>query len=380
MTATIAAFLLLAVVSGAHGADWEYVYTTPKSEAKSTLTTTLRGSERYVSMKQFCFAFGCRVIYRWADHKAVIENSAKKTSAIVSSIAKTALVDGHVISFEPSVISDLREGYLLPIVLAMQLAERLKLGEIEERETEKPRMARGRVEFKKLVIDPGHGGNDLGTGMGGIHEKDVAIIYAMKLRDELKREIPDLEVVLTRDGDRYISLPDRAKLANESGAHFFLSLHVNHAPNAAIEGVESYILNPEATDDEARKLALLENEEWLKGSGLSGARSGTTHEVVQKILIDVEQTKYIQDSALAASLIQSELVGLDTVYGLKSRGVKQAMFYVLSQVAMPSALLEMGFLSNTGDRSRLMNVAFRDEFVKSVVTALKKYREQLLKI
>jgi N-acetylmuramoyl-L-alanine amidase len=349
----------------------EYLFKKQDASEKSTLTTSVRDGQTYVSVKQFCFSLSCRVVYRWADHKAVIENPRTRTSAIVSSVAHLALVDGRVIEFEGKILSEIREGYLLPVSLAAMLAERLKLGRIEVREIEAPVVARHVTEFNRVVIDPGHGGNDLGTGLGSILEKDVALFYALKLRDELKREMPDLEIVLTRDGDRYVSLADRAKLANESGAHFFLSLHVNHAPNTKIEGVETYILNPEATDDDARKLALLENDEWLKSSGIKGGNN-----IVQKILVDVEQTKYIQESAFAASLIQSELLRLDGTHGLKSRGVKQAMFYVLSQVAMPSTLVEMGFLSNTGDRGRLMNIDFRDQFVSSVVNALKKYREQ----
>ncbi|MBI3558719.1 MAG: N-acetylmuramoyl-L-alanine amidase, partial [Deltaproteobacteria bacterium] len=114
------------------------------------------------------------------------------------------------------------------------------------------------------------------------------------------------------------------------------------------------------------------NDTWLKNSKISEA--GDT---IRKILIDMEQTKYIQNSALVASMIQQELGPLDVTHGLKSRGVKQAMFYVLSQVAMPSTLVEMGFLSNTGDRSRLMDVVFRDEFIKSLISALKRYRDKV---
>jgi N-acetylmuramoyl-L-alanine amidase len=174
--------------------------------------------------------------------------------------------------------------------------------------------------------------------------------------------------ILTRDDDLYVTLPDRAHLANSRNASLFLSLHVNHAPDAKVEGIESYILSPEATDDEAKKLALLENDTWLKS-----AKIGDAGNDIRKILIDIEQEKYIQDSALIASMAMQEMGPLDSRRGLKSRGVKQAMFYVLSQVAMPSLLVEMAFLSNTGDRGRLMNVEFRDDFVQALVTALKRY-------
>lgn len=354
-------------------AEWEYVRA---SGGKGTLTVKLKQGKPYVSVKQFCFALGCKAFYQWANHKAVIQNVKAKSGAVVSSITHVALVDGKVVYFDGDILSDLNEGYLLPTDLAIKLAASLRLGQIVQHEIQKPKPPDVQNKLSVLVIDPGHGGNDYGTGVGSIHEKDVAMIYAMKLRDELKKSMPELQVLLTRETDKYVSLPDRAKFANEKGAHFFLSLHVNHAPNARIEGAETYILNPEATDDEARQTALLENETWLKSSGIKPSDG----DIVSKILIDMEQTKYIQDSALMASFIQQELGRLDAIHGLKNRGVKQAMFYVLSQVAMPSALVEMGFLSSTGDRGRLMNVAFRDEFVKGIVNAIKQYRDRIVPV
>jgi N-acetylmuramoyl-L-alanine amidase len=88
----------------------------------------------------------------------------------------------------------------------------------------------------------------------------------------------------------------------------------------------------------------------------------------------VETTKYIQNSALAAAMVQQELAKLTARHGIKNRGVKQAMFFVLSQVAMPSLLLEMGFLSNSKDRDRLMNVVFQAAFVEHLTQALSRYR------
>lgn len=370
--AAVAAFLLSAFCPMAN-AEWEYVRAEDKGKGTLTVSTRRAATGALISVRQFCYAFGCRVLYQWSNYRAVIQNPEEQVSGIVSALTGIAIVDGRVIDFEGQVVSDLREGYLLPMSLAMKLAPALKLGKvIEKKETEvigkkpKPEMA-----LKTIVIDPGHGGNDWGTGVGGIHEKDVAIIYAFKLRDELKAAMPDLEIHLTRDSDRYVSLPDRAKFANAKNANLFLSLHVNHAHNTRVEGTETYILSPDATDDEAKKVALLENESWLKTAKINDA--GDT---IRKILIDMEQTRYIQGSALAASMIQQELAGLEPGFGLKSRGVKQAMFYVLSQVAMPSALVEMGFLSNTGDRSRLMNINFRDEFVKRIVSGIKRYREK----
>lgn len=371
-------FVILSALYSALGfssarADWAYQRYGDEA-ASGTLTVSSRFGAPTVSIKQFCYAFKCRVFYQWANHRAIIQNNDQHLGAIVSSITHIAIVDGSVIDFSGSVISDLREGYVLPVDLATKLAIGLKLGKIYEKTEEKKiqLISHMRGTLKTIVIDPGHGGNDLGTGFGGIHEKDVAVLYSLKLRDELKKALPELEIFLTREDDRYVSLPDRAKFANSKSANLFLSLHVNHAPNAKVEGLETYILSPDATDDDAKKTALLENDSWLKNSKIKD-----TGDAVKKILVDMEQTKYIQESALAASKIQSELKDLEKTHGLKNRGVKQAMFYVLSQVAMPSTLVEMGFLSNTGDRSRMMDVVFRDEFIKKLVSAIKHYRDTI---
>lgn len=369
--ASLAMFALLGPVRAR--AEWDYVRA--GSDARGALTLAMRSGELYVSARQFCYAFGCRVIYQWANHRAVIQNPDKRLAAILSPLTGIALIDGRILDFEGQILSELREGYLLSIDLAQKLAPELRLGRLIYKKNEKPSVSLANAEnrqLKRIIIDPGHGGNDFGTNSGGIYEKDVAIIYAMKLKEELHKELPDLEVLLTRADDRYVSLPDRANFANSKNANLFLSLHVNHAGDSKIEGAESYILSPEATDDEAKRLALLENDTWLKTANIKEAGDN-----VRKILVDMEQTKYIQDSALAAAMIQQEVKALDKGFGLKNRGVKQAMFYVLSQVAMPSTLVEMAFLSSTGDRGRLMDVAFRDQFVKSLVNALKRYREKM---
>jgi len=359
-------------------ADWQYVRTSSSAPAKGTLTTSLRGAKTYVSVRQFCYALGCKTLYQWASQRVVVKSpEGAQRSALLSAVTRVALIDGRVLEFEDSLLSEAAEGYLMPMELASKLAIALQLGRLQETpelklsKAEKNQIDPGKI-LKTIIIDPGHGGNDWGTGFGSVYEKDVALIYAFKLRDEVKKLMPDLDVLLTRESDKYVSLPDRAKFANAKGANLFISVHVNHAADPKVEGVETYILSPDATDDEAKRIALLENDSWLKNSKIHEA--GDT---IRKILVDMEQTKYIQNSAMAASYIQQELTGLEPTRGLRSRGVKQAMFYVLSQVAMPSTLVEIGFISSAGDRSRMMDVVFRDEFIKSVVSALKRYREKL---
>lgn len=348
---------------------------------KSLTVRTVGDIGDFISVKQFCYSLGCKTLYQWSASRLIVGNRMQKKSAILNRFLRHALINGNVYRLKTPILGDTKEGYLLPMSLAVVLAKELSLGKIwfevqKKAIAETPnRKSPAGDGLRRIVIDPGHGGADLGTSSGGILEKDVALIYAFRLRDFLKRELPDSEVYLTRNNDEFVSLADRAKFANSKNAQLFISLHLNHAANPKVEGVETYILSPDATDDDSRKLALLENENWLKSTQLTEEKAGS-NDILKTILIDMEQTKFIQSSAMVAALINQELKGLEKRRGLKSRGVKQALFYVLSQVAMPSVLLEMGFLSSSGDRGRLMDVAFRDDFARSVVDAIRRFEKK----
>ncbi len=349
---------------------------------KGTLAVTKRKinekESEWVNLKQFCLTLKCTTIHQWSAHKIIIKNPYEKINAVLSSLTKTMIVNGKIYSNESEdfIQVSTKDGVLIPINLAMIIAGGLHLAHIEANEVDEEKNKQTPIsEYRfvhTLIIDPGHGGADIGTSHGGITEKDLALIYALKLRDELKKEMPDLDVYLTRDNDQFISLSDRAKFANEKKAELFISLHLNHATDLKVEGIETFILSPDATDDEARKLALLENDSWLKSSNLEKRATS----VVDQILVDMEQTKYIQQSALVASYLQQEYQKLEPKFGLKSRGVKQALFYVLSQVAMPSTLVEIGFLSHSGDRSRIVDLNFRDQFIRSMVNGLARYQKK----
>ena len=359
--------------SGVPTLSWQY--TRADSDDKpGTLTAVLLNGTNYVSVPQFCGALGCHVVYQWAKQKLILENPRTHKVALISSLTRVAIIDGEVVDLSAPILLNLQQGYVLPVSFAQELVRRLGLGTLREIKNEPTEAvsAQGEndhVEF--LVIDPGHGGADKGTGHGDLLEKDISLFYAQKLRDELRLEVPALRVIMTRENDLFVSLADRTKLANKAGsAGILISLHVNHAPDVRISGAETFILSPEATDSEARKTALAENESWIQNAKLDSKLK------IKNIFVDLEQQKFIQRSAVLGAYVQQELSRVETGRAVKNRGVKQAFFYVLSQAAMPSILVEMGFLSNTKDRARLMNSSFQSAFTKALVNAIKRYRGQ----
>lgn len=230
---------------------------------------------------------------------------------------------------------------------------------------------RGRP-VRRIFLDPGHGGDDAGTQHGHVNEKDVVLQFGRLAADELRRR--GFEVSFSRTRDVFLPLDIRTELAEEWKADLFISLHVNSSPHTNVHGTETYILSPDATDAEARKLALLENSVVKEAKKSSGA--------VQDILWDMEQTTYLQESAYLASAIQGSIVAnahdllLQQKAGdWKNRGVRQAPFYVLSRAPMPAVLVELGYLSNARDRKLLSDKIFQESLAKALAEGVKKYKE-----
>ncbi len=224
---------------------------------------------------------------------------------------------------------------------------------------------------RRIFLDPGHGGEDGGTKHGKLQEKEIVLNFARLAAHELRRL--GFEVSFSRTKDIFLPLDIRTKIAEKWKADVFISLHVNSSTHSEAQGTETYILSPDATDAEARKLALLENSIAEKAKASESA--------VQDILWDMEQTTYLQDSAYLASYLQGAIVtsAHDVLASRKgdwkNRGVRQAPFYVLSRAPMPAVLLELGYLSNSRDRQLLSQKFFQESLAKALAEGVKKYKE-----
>ena len=199
--------------------------------------------------------------------------------------------------------------------------------------------APGPEPLRTIVVDPGHGGHDVGAvGPSGLQEKELALDIARRVAALLQEEL-GVRVVLTRARDQFVGLRERTTLANRERADLFLSIHVNASPAAAATGTETYFLSNEATDGAARRAAEYENRLIATDTG---PKSGAP-EVVRSILWDLAQSDFQQESSRVAEALQNHL---DRALRRPSRGVKQAPFYVLGGAAMPAVLVEIGFISN----------------------------------
>ena len=215
-----------------------------------------------------------------------------------------------------------------------------------------------------VVIDPGHGGDELGTqGGNGALEKEITLSVARRLRTLIETRL-GLKVFLTREDDRTVALDDRSAFANNHHADVFLSIHANSAVRPTLKGAEVYYLTVERADAEARKKAD-ENATTLPALG-GGSRA------IDLILWETAQARYLEQSATLAGYIEQSL---RSKIEMSPRAVQQAPFRVLVGANMPAALVEIGYLSNADQEAQLTTAGYQDQVAQALLDALIKFRD-----
>jgi len=203
-----------------------------------------------------------------------------------------------------------------------------------------------------IVVDPGHGGLDPGAIRQGLREKDIVLDIGRELARIIDAR-PGYRAALTRAGDHDVKLARRIQLAREVDGDLFVSVHVNTHANASIKGMEVYFLAlHRAEDREARELADRENASLMMGVSQDEALD----DVVLPILMDMRMSRIVTSSNMLADQV---LAAARRSPILEARTVKQAVFHVLQSLAMPSALVEVAYLSNPDDRALLTDPAGR---------------------
>lgn len=227
--------------------------------------------------------------------------------------------------------------------------------------------------IKTLVIDAGHGGKDSGAGDG--KEKKYALDMALRLGEKIKTELPDVQVIYTRETDVFIPLHERAEIANRNKADLFISIHCNANPHSsAISGTETYVMGLHKSEDNL-ELAKRENNVVLLEDDYSGSYKGyNPHSPIGHIVMANYQSAFMNQSLTFASLVETNMKELA---GIKSRGVKQAGFLVIWRTTMPSVLIETGYLTNTTDAKNLGTEEGRESIAQAIFEAFKTYKRNV---
>jgi N-acetylmuramoyl-L-alanine amidase len=242
----------------------------------------------------------------------------------------------------------------------------------KEKERQITRVLSRDVEKWKLdtiVLDAGHGGKDPGaTGGNGVSEKDVALNIVRDLGMFITQKWPDVRVIYTRKEDTFVPLHDRGKIANQSGGKLFISVHCNASFNRNAHGSEVYILGPHKTK-EALDVAMLENSVIRKEPDDALAYKGFSEEYL--IMSSMAQSAFVRQST---SLAQHILNPDDRQFNY-SRGVRQAGFMVLWTPSMPSALVEVGYLSNPAEEKILRDRQEQTKIAYAIFQGVQTYRK-----
>jgi N-acetylmuramoyl-L-alanine amidase len=240
--------------------------------------------------------------------------------------------------------------------------------EQEERQKQKEIRPKG---TKTIVIDPGHGGEDPGAiGPKRTLEKDVVFRVGKKLA-YLLNENNEVKAFLTRKGDYFTPLEERAKIAREYGADLFISLHADGSFNPQARGSSIYCLSLSgATDQAAKILADKENMSNILGGAVLRPASIAKDPNLNQILLDLMQNNSMRESFRFADLL---LENIKAVNHLKYTHYRQANFIVLKDPGIPSVLVETAFITNKEDERLLNTSDFQEKIAKALATSIKKY-------
>lgn len=226
-----------------------------------------------------------------------------------------------------------------------------------------------------VVIDPGHGGKDVGAVGNKAKEKDINLGVALKLGDLIDSEYDDIEVVYTRDDDTFISLQERAEIANKAHGDLFISIHTNSVDRRSknrktVHGAATYTLGLHRSDENLavakreNSVIELEDDYSVKYQGFD------PNSTESYIIFELSQNKHLEQSVDFASLVQNHFGKA----GRKDNGVRQAGFWVLAKTSMPAVLIELDFICNPTQEKYLSSSSGQKELANAIFDAFREYK------
>ncbi len=225
-----------------------------------------------------------------------------------------------------------------------------------------------------VVIDAGHGGKDpgnLGTGRYTLTEKDVTLSVSNTLANYIGEKMPDVKVILTRKDDSFPKLSTRVKIANNSEADVFISIHCDAFSSSSAIGSGTYVMGMHKTEA-SLKSAMRENASIYKEDDYEDDYAGfDPNDPDTYIALSLRQNVFLDNSLQLGSLIQNQF---HERVGRIDRGVRQAGYYVISFTSMPSVLVELGFLTNPEEEDFLMSKKGQEYMASALFRAFRDYR------
>ena len=233
-------------------------------------------------------------------------------------------------------------------------------------------------KIKTVVIDAGHGGKDPGASGKYSKEKDIALVVALKTGGYIKKNFPGVKVIYTRSTDKFIPLHERGNIANRNNADLFISIHCNANNSSKIYGTETYVLGIEDSRTKRNmNVAMIENAAILLEDNADEKYDNFDPKSPESLIsLTLFQDENLEQSLDIADKIQKQFT--DRV-GRKDRSVHQAGFLVLWKTAMPSVLVELGYLSNPTEEKFLRSKEGQVFMASAIYRAFKEYKREFEK-
>ncbi|MBR77731.1 MAG: N-acetylmuramoyl-L-alanine amidase [Flavobacteriales bacterium] len=232
-------------------------------------------------------------------------------------------------------------------------------------------------KLKTIVIDPGHGGKDpgtLGTKRYSKYEKDIALSVSLKLGNYISNSFPDIKVIYTRKEDVFLELNERTRIANKSNADIFISVHCDGFTNSKAYGASVFVMGMSKLKANL-DVAMRENAAMYLEDNYKQKYDGFDPKSAESyIVFSLMQNTYLDQSLQLAEYVEEQFA---YKANRKSRGVKQAPFYVISRTNMPSILVECGFLTNPKEEDYLQTDQGQNQIAMSIFEAVKNYKLSL---
>jgi len=241
--------------------------------------------------------------------------------------------------------------------------------------TYQPLYAQKGSKIKTVVIDAGHGGKDPGAVAKYSKEKDIALAVALKTGGYIKKNFPGVKVIYTRSTDKFIPLHKRGDIANNSNADLFISIHCNANNSSSIYGTETYVLGIEEKRTKRNMdVAMIENAAILLEEDADNKYDNFDPKSPESLIsLTLFQDENLEQSLDLADKIQKQF---SERVGRKDRSVHQAGFLVLWKTAMPSVLVELGYLSNPTEEKFLRSKEGQVFMASAIYRAFKEYKRE----
>ena len=215
-----------------------------------------------------------------------------------------------------------------------------------------------------IVIDPGFGGNDYGPSgcQGKVFAKDINLEISKKVNEKIKKDL-EIDAILTRDKDTYLSLEERTAIANTKNADLLVSIHLNAAVDKTVNGIETYCLS------------IVPEPNAIRNAAMENFKNTKNFADMEMILSELMENTKVRESKKLADCVQNALVErLSPKYNpIRNRGVKNAPFYVLLAAEMPSIMVQVSFISNLNECRLLITDSYQNDISSGIVEGIKRY-------